>query len=198
MLAIVVGAGSGIGGLARVDFGVMSNRVERSRTGPNVAPGGLSLRLDLVEHQAELTPCSAAGLRPEARAAARQSVGTFRFHGLVRFLKIGFGSTLVVDSTNALSPRFAFLPACAGPPTVVRIPDSAERLHVSRNLNRGEIFQLVAEVLQAPVIALGDRRQLARSRLARRGHGLQRLLASFVGKRVAKRFYVGLALRQTP
>ena len=132
ILAIVVGAGSGIGGLARVDFGAMSNRAERSRTGPNVAPGGLSLRLDLVEHQVEFTPCSAAASRPEGGAAAR----TFRFHGLVQFLKIGFsldagaqeddvaGSRgwLVVDSANALSPRFTFLAACSGPPTVVRFP----------------------------------------------------------------------------
>src|SRR5271166_3384597 len=93
MPAIVVGAGSGIGGLSRVGFGAMSNSAERSRTGPNVAPGGLSLRLDLVEHQVEFTPCSAAASRPEGGAAARHSIGTFRFHGLVRFLKIGFGST---------------------------------------------------------------------------------------------------------
>src|SRR5271166_361416 len=46
-------------------------------------------------------------------------------------------------------------------------------------------------------MALGDRRQLARGRLARRGHGLQRLLARFVRQRISKRRDVVLALRQT-
>jgi hypothetical protein len=145
-------AKSGIGGLARVGFGAMSNRAERSRTGPNVAPGGLSLRLDLVEHQVEFTPCSAAALRPEARAAARQSRDvsvSWSRPILEDWIRLDAGApkkmmsparaigSLWIPRTRS---RFTFLAACSGPPTVVRIPEGAERLRVSRDLNRGEIF----------------------------------------------------------
>ena len=54
----------------------------------------LAFELDLVEHQVEFSSPRAALPRcDQKRGRRRDNRGTFRFHGLVQFLKIGFGST---------------------------------------------------------------------------------------------------------
>jgi hypothetical protein len=100
----------------------------------------------------QFTPCSAAALRPEARAAARQSRDvsvSWSRPILEDWIRLDAGApkkmmsparavgSLWIPRTRS---RFTFLAACSGPPTVVRIPEGAERLRISRDLNRGEIF----------------------------------------------------------